>query len=225
MMNKKYIAYAVLSMVLLGTIATLSLSLVAAQGPDTVAVPGDHHETQQGAGEKEYIFQARTRVRIMTNYQLRLNMSVDAMGIGDRGFYLEIESDGDMDMNMTCVRDQEQLGVQNGTLVRNQYRHQVRNNFAARLQINKTEFNARIGMEMTRGDAIRASWAYYDEGEAQWVEVPSSYEDGMLVAETDHFSIWTIVEGGNLTLLWVGIGVGVVAIGAIAAILIRKKRA
>jgi hypothetical protein len=28
-----------------------------------------------------------------------------------------------------------------------------------------------------------------------------------------------------LTLLWVGIGVGVVAIGAIAAILIRKKRA
>ena len=132
-MNKKQIAYVVLGMVLLGTIATLSISMVAAQGPDTIEVGGDQYQTQQGAGEKEYRFQARTRLRIMTSHQLQLNMSVDSMGIGDRGFYLEVESDGDMEMNMTCVRDQEQLGVQNGTLVRNQYRHQVRNNFAARL--------------------------------------------------------------------------------------------
>ncbi|TFG20739.1 MAG: hypothetical protein EU530_02270 [Promethearchaeota archaeon] len=224
-MNNKYIAYLVLGMVLLGTVATLSLGLVAAQGPDTVEVGSDNYQTQQSAGEKEYRFRAQTRLRIKTSHQLQLNMSVNAMEIGDRGFYLEVESDGDMEMNMTCVRDQEQLGIQNGSLVRNQLRHQVRNNFAARLQINKTEFNARIGMEMSRGDAIRAHWAYFDEDGEEWVEVESSYEDGMLVAETDHFSVWTIVESPSLLGLWIGIGVGVVAIGAIAAIMIRKKRA
>jgi hypothetical protein len=128
-------------------------------------------------------------------------------------------------MNMWLVRDQDRLGIQNGSTIRNQNRHQVRNNFAAQIQVNLTSaFQARIGMEMTRGDALRASWAYFAEDTQEWVEVDSSYEDGMLVAETDHFSVWTIVESPSLTLLWVGIGVGIVAIGAIAAILIRKKR-
>ena len=96
----------------------------------------------------------------------------------------------------------------------------------AKIQVNET-VRTRIGMEMTRGDATRASWAYYDEPTNEWVEVESSYEDGMLVTDTElttTASIWTITEGASLTGLWIGIGVGVVALGALGAILIRKKR-
>ncbi len=95
------------------------------------------------------------------------------------------------------------------------------------MQVNET-VRTRIGMEMTRGDATRGSWAYYDEPTNEWVEVESSYEDGMLVAETDLIAAstttWTITESASLAGLWVGIGVGVVALGALGAILIRKKR-
>ena len=211
-------------MVLVGVIATLSISMVAAQGGDYDEIGGDQANKFQNQGEITYRFQHRTRVRINSSHDVELNMNCDSMGIGDRGFSLDIETDGEYEMNMTCVRDQEQLGIQNGSTIRNQNRHQVRNNFAAQIECSAENLKARIGMEMTRGEAIRASWAYFDEDTEEWVEVESSYEDGMLVAETDHFSVWTIVEGGSLTLLWVGIGVGVVAIGAIAAILIRKKR-
>jgi hypothetical protein len=222
-MNKKYIAYAVLGMVLIGTIATLSISMVAAQGD--VEVGGDHAQVKlQAQTQATYQFQHRTRIRINTSADADINMDCDAMNIGDKTFSIDIDSDNEYQMNMTCKRDQDQLGVQNGSLVRNQYRHQVRNGFAVQIECNES-VQARLGMEMSRGDAIRASWAYFDEPTEEWVEVQSSYEDGMLVAETDHFSVWTIVDSPSLTLLWVGIGVGVVAIGAIAAILIRKKRA
>ena len=223
-MNKKHIAYIVLGMVLLGTIATLSINMVAAQGD--VEVGADHyHDHVQAKTQTTYRFRARTRLRINSSQNVNLNMDCDAMNIGDRTFSIDVQTDQEYEMNMSCVRDQEQLGIQNGSTVRNQHRHQVRNNFAVQLQSNMTTFQARLGMEMTRGDALRANWAYFDDATQEWVEVESSYEDGMLVAETDHFSVWTIVESGSLTGLWVGIGVGVVALGAIAAILIRKKRA
>jgi hypothetical protein len=224
-MNKKLITYMVLGMILLGTIATLSISMVAAQGGSEIQTGDQWQGQQDGNGEQFYRFQQRTRVRINASQNVHLNMSVEAMNIGDRTFSLDIEADEEFEMNMWLVRDQDRLGIQNGSTIRNQNRHQVRNNFAAQIQVNLTSaFQARIGMEMTRGDALRASWAYFAEDTQEWVEVDSSYEDGMLVAETDHFSVWTIVESPNLTLLWVGIGVGIVAIGAIAAILIRKKR-
>jgi len=219
----------VLGMVLLGTIATLSISMVAAQGDDDVIVGQEQYQTHQGQGEKTYRFRQRTRVRINASQNVNLNMNIEALEIGDRTFSLDMESESghEWDMNMWAVRDQDRLGLQNGSTIRNQHRHQIRNNFAVQMQVNET-VRTRIGMEMSRGDATRASWAYLNEAENEWVEVESSYEDGMLVAETDLIaastSTWTITESASLTGLWIGIGVGVVALGALGAILIRKKR-
>ena len=226
-MNTKHIAYIVLGMVLLGTIATLSISMVAAQDDDDVIVGQDQFQTHQGQGEETYRFRQRTRVRINASHNINLNMTVDALDIGDRTFSLDMDADHDFDMNMWAVRDQDRLGLQNGSTIRNEYRHQIRNNFMAQIQVNET-VQTRIGMEMTRGDATRGSWAYLDEAENEWVEIESTYEDGMLVAETTLIAAstttWTITEAASLTGLWVGIGVGVVALGALGAVLIRKKR-
>ncbi|MHA1110179.1 MAG: hypothetical protein ACTSRE_03715 [Promethearchaeota archaeon] len=227
-MNKKHIAYIVLGMVLLGTIATLSISMVAAQDDDVI-VGQDQFQTHQGQGEKTYRFRQRTRVRINASQNLNLNMSIEALEIGDRTFSLDMESESghEWDMNMWAVRDQDRLGLQNGSTIRHQHRHQIRNNFAVQMQVNET-VRTRIGMEMSRGDATRASWAYYDEPTNEWVEVESSYEDGMLVADTELIAAstttWTITESASLTGLWVSIGVGVAGLGALGAILIRKKR-
>jgi hypothetical protein len=229
-MNKKYFAYIFLGMVLFGTLVTLSISMVAAQdgGDDEdVTVGQDQYQTHQGYGEQTYRFRQRTRVRINASQNVNLNMCVNALDIGDRTFSLDMEAGHEFELNMWAVRDQDRLGLQNGSTIRHQYRHQIRNNFAVQLHVNET-VRTRIGMEMTRGDATRASWAYYDEPTNEWVEVESSYEDGMLVAETDLIAasttVWTITEGGSLTGLWIGIGVGVAALGALGAILVNKKR-
>ena len=225
-MNKKFITYLVLGTILLGTIATLSASLVVAQGGSEIQTGDQWQGQQDGNGEQYYRFQMQTRIRVNASHNIRnLSMNCDGLGIGDRTFSIDVETEQEFNMSMNCVRDQDQLGIQNGSTIRNQHRHQVRNNFAVQIECSEENLHARLGMEMTRGDALRASWAYFDEDTDEWVEVESSYEDGMLVAETDHFSVWTIVEGGSLTGLWIGIGVGVVAIAALAAILIRKKRA
>ncbi len=229
-MNKKYIAYAVLGLVLLGTIATLSISMVAAQDDDDVIVGQDQYQTHQGQGEKTYRFRQRTRVRINASQNVNLNMSIEALEIGDRTFSLDMESESghEWDMNMWAVRDQDRLGLQNGSTIRHEHRHQIRNNFAVQMQVNET-VQTRIGMEMTRGDATRGSWAYLDEAENEWVEVESSYEDGMLVADTTlaagSITTWTITESSSLTGLWIGMGVaGVIGLSVLGAILIRKKR-
>jgi len=223
-MNKKHIAYVVLGMVLLGTIATLSASLVTAQG-DVDVQQNQYQVTQQAQEQVNYRFRNRTRLRIQSQEQVNLDMDCDAMNIGDETLSIELESDGEATLTMTCRRETTQLGVQAGALIRNQNRHQIREGFAVGLECEEMT-KARIGMEMSRGEAIRASWAYFDEDTSEWVEVDSSYEDGMLVAETDHFSIWTIVDGGSLIGLWIGIGVaGAIGIGALAIVLIRKKRA
>ena len=55
------------------------------------------------------------------------------------------------------------------------------------------------------------TWAYYDETSEEWVSVPTSIEDGYLVAETDHFSYWTVLipESDNNFLFYIGL-IGVI---------------
>ena len=74
------------------------------------------------------------------------------------------------------------------------------------------------------------TWAYYNGSNGEWESVETRVQDGYLVAETDHFSTWTVLIPESQPtidpLLIVGIVVGVVAvIGVIgAAGYIYKKR-
>ncbi|MBN2155491.1 MAG: hypothetical protein JW776_05575 [Candidatus Lokiarchaeota archaeon] len=223
-MNKKYISYIVLGMVLLGTIATLSTSIVAAQGD--IEVGQDKYQTKlQAQTQATYRFRARTRVRVNSSADVNINIDCDANNIGDKTFSIDIlNATREFELNMTLRRDQEQLGVQNGSTIRNQHRHQIRVGFAIQIDSNMS-VKARLGMEMTQGDADRLSWAYFNEDTEEWVEVESSYEDGMLVTETEHFSVWTITESNTLSAgLWVLIGFGIASVAVLPVILNRKKK-
>jgi hypothetical protein len=222
-MNKKLLTYFLLSMVAIGIVTTLSLSMVTAQGD--VEVNSNMYQVQQQAGETyTYRFREQTRLRVASSANVSVDMDCDAMNVGDKLFSVELtNATDDVELTMTCRREETQLGVQAGALIRNRNRYQIRTGFAIGLETNYT-VKARVGLEMTRGEAIRASWAYFDDTTDEWVPVASSYQDGMLVADVDHFSVWTIVEG-DLLGLWIGIGVGGAAIIAVVAILlIRKKR-
>ena len=215
------VSYLVLGMVLFGVIATLSATLTVAQGD--VEVNSNMHTVQLQAGEQAtYRFRERTRIRINSSAPVDVDMDCDAMNVGEHMFAVQLQNAvQNIELTMTCRQDGQALGA-TGAMVQAQNRFQVRNGFCIRIQTNYT-VQARIGLEMTRGEAIRASWDYYEDSTDEWVPVASSYQDGMLVADVDHFSTWAIVEGST-TWIWISVGVGGAAIIAIAAILIVKKK-
>lgn len=222
-MNKKFVSFLVLGMVMFGVIATFSATFTVAQGD--VEINSNMLATQLQAGEEAtYRFRERTRIRINSSAPVDVNVDCDAMNVGEYMFAIQLQNAlQNIELSMTCRQDGQSLGAA-GAQVQAKNQFQVRNGFAMQIQTNYT-VQARIGLEMTRGEAIRASWAYYEDTTDEWVPVQSSYRDGMLVADVDHFSIWTIVEGST-TWIWVSVGVGGAAVLAIAAILIfRKKRA
>jgi hypothetical protein len=61
-----------------------------------------------------------------------------------------------------------------------------------RLLINQTELNAELNREV---NATQLTWLYWNQTQNQWVPVESYMtQDGYLVCNTDHFSVWTVAE-------------------------------
>ncbi|MFW9829465.1 MAG: hypothetical protein ACFFEY_17965 [Candidatus Thorarchaeota archaeon] len=56
----------------------------------------------------------------------------------------------------------------------------------------ETCIQARLRIRLTKENRF-GKWAYYDENVEEWVTVPTSIGDGYLIADTNHFSTWTIL--------------------------------
>jgi hypothetical protein len=56
----------------------------------------------------------------------------------------------------------------------------------------ETCIQARLRIRLTNENRF-GKWAYYDENVKEWITVPTSIEDGYLIADTNHFSTWTIL--------------------------------
>ena len=141
-------------------------------------------------------FQNKTRIRINCSVDIDVDIDVDATEIGEEDFYLEIGSqEGDLQLNMTCRTKETQLGIQSGKTIRNRNRNQYRvnNSFMVKLQANGS-VEAKLGLVMSEEEAQQSQWAYFHEGDDEWVPVASSYQNGMLITETDHFSVWAIIS-------------------------------
>ncbi|MBD3350897.1 MAG: hypothetical protein GF364_05365 [Candidatus Lokiarchaeota archaeon] len=194
----------------------------------TVEVPSsDKHSGHQNAGEETtYQFRQRTRLRINGTTEMELNMDCDAMSIGDKEMSLEITSvDGDQDieLNMTCREEESQLGVEAGKTVRNRNRVRMNYGFAVNITANQS-CTAKLGMEMSQSEANGKTWAYFDEEADEWVPVESEFVDGELLASTDHFSVWTIVDDAMPITTMILIGAGAVAAVGIVLYAIKKRQ-
>ena len=101
-----------------------------------------------------------------------------------------------------------------------------------RLFINQTELDQELDWEVT---PEKLTWMYWNGTQNEWVNVPSTIDqDGYLVCNTDHFSLWTVGEivdvseqtddVADMTLIYGGIGAAVVAVLAVAIIVYSKRK-
>jgi hypothetical protein len=222
------------SKILLGTFAmallitVASTSSVVAAGETPVDVNGDTIQTQiQANNQVMFTFRQQTRLRFNSTVDIDLNIRCDALRIGEKDFAIEIDCDQNMHMNMTCTEEQTQLGLLKGNTyqIRNRNRHHsYQEGFCVSIECNVSQVQAKLKIEATSQNRL-STWAYYDETNDEWVSSPSTVEQGYLVTETDHFSIWTVLvpEPDNSYMFYIGL-IGAIGIVAVLSVVILRRR-
>jgi len=219
--------------ILIGTFALMMLftivSINTAVAADTsVEINADHYQARiQANNSVMFSFRQRTRLSFDSTVNMDVHINCDSLRIGVKFFEIEVDCDQDMALNMTCTEEQVQLGLLMGNryTIRNRHRYLYQEGFCVSLQCNNTsDVQAKLKIQANNQNRFGA-WAYYDETSEEWVSVPTSIEDGYLVAETDHFSYWTILipESDNNFVFYIGL-IGVIGIIAVISVMYLKKR-
>ncbi|MHA1985687.1 MAG: hypothetical protein ACW98D_03515 [Promethearchaeota archaeon] len=194
----------------------------------SIPVNGDTIQTQVQANQRiAFTFRSRTRIRFNSTVDIDVNINCDALRIGVKDFEIEIEGDQILQMNMTCTEEQAELGLLKGNTyqARNRNRYQYQEGFCLLVQCNNSnQIQAKLKIQATNENS-HCSWAYYDETSEDWVTVPTTLKDGYLIAETDHFSYWTVLlpETESNLLMYIGI-ISVIGIIAMISVIYFKKR-
>ncbi|MFX0022892.1 MAG: hypothetical protein ACFE9S_11255 [Candidatus Hermodarchaeota archaeon] len=98
--------------------------------PDQVIeVDGDSIQTQLQTNLRTmFQFREMTRLTVCTNVYMDININCDALRIAEKDFVLELEGENNLQMTMTCTREETQLGLMEGNTYRvrnrNVYRYQ-----------------------------------------------------------------------------------------------------
>ncbi|MHA1105907.1 MAG: hypothetical protein ACTSPN_09355 [Promethearchaeota archaeon] len=224
MKNTHKILISIFSLMILFSL--LNVGSVAAQ-ETPLEVTGDTLQAQLNANTQyNYRFRLRTQLRIKANVNIDLNINCEPMNIGVKDFALEVSTDQDLEMNMTCTEEQQELGLLNGNTyqIRNRNRFRYDEGFCVQIKTNATnQLQAKLMIEATPQNQA-STWAYYNEATEEWVSVPTAVENGYLVANVDHFSYWTILLPDFTLAIIIGVGVGASALIAVLAIYYWKKR-
>jgi hypothetical protein len=225
MHTKRLIGLVMLSGLLLVLTATIYGNFAVAAG-GTEEIAGNHFSGSQAAGTPvTYQFRQKTQLRLNASVGLTLEINCDADNIGEQTVELNIEADAPSTLTMNCTETQAELGLMKGQTV--QVRNQARNQlgFCANLSLQGGNLTRAQLKVQIKNQTQAHVWAYYDNAKAEWVEVPTTVVDGYAVAETTHFSVWTVFTydaastsiSGYLILL-------PVSAAAIVAIAVLQKR-
>lgn len=203
-----------------------NVNSVLAVGETDINVNGDTIQAQIQANNRVmFTFRQRTRLTWNSTVDIDVNIKCEALQIGEKYFEIEIEAERNLTMNMICTEEQIQLGLIKGYTyqIRERHRFQYQEGFCAYIQCNDS-CQAKLKMQVNNQNR-NGNWAYYDENSEEWVTVPTTIENGYLLAQTDHFSYWTILipETDNTLLITVSIGT-IIGVIAIFLVLYLKKR-
>ena len=241
------------SMVLLSAFTMLivfsligSINVTAVETPDqTIEVQGDTIQTQvQSNFRTMFWFRETTKLTVYANIGLELDINCEALRIGNKDVIIEVEGVDNLRMTMTCTREESQLGLMNGNLLRgrnrNTYRYLEGVCIAMKVNAicdceckcdpecpNNGDFlKVRLRIRETNPNQL-SQWAYYDYGNKEWVTVPTINQDGYLTAETNVLSTWTILTPEETTSAIVStVAIGLVSafgILAISVFYLKKK--
>jgi hypothetical protein len=200
---------------------------VLATTPTEVMVSNEHVYNYQIEAHSEVMFRfmVQTRLTVISDVDLEVNIDCDASAIGVKDFILEVNGSGSLLMNMTCTEEQMELGLMKGHTyqIRNRNRYLYEEGFCIQIKCNGT-CDAKLKIQANNRNQ-NAQWARYNEGRAEWETVPTTLEDGYLVAETDQFSYWTILipQSDNTILIAVSMA-AIIGVIVIVSVLILRKR-
>lgn len=224
MKNTHKVLISVLSLMILFSL--LNVSSVAAD-TTPLEINQDTYQARLNAEEQYHFrFRLRTQLRIMANVNIDIDINCEPIKIGAKDFAIEVSTDQDLKMNMTCTEEQKELGLLNGYTyqIRNRNRLRYEEGFCVGIETNATNpLTAKLMIEATNQNQVGV-WAYYDEATEEWVSVPTTVENGYLVANVDHFSYWTILIPDFTLAIVIGVGVGAGALVAVLAIYFWKKK-
>jgi hypothetical protein len=190
-----------------------------------VMVNDEHIYNYQIEAHNEVMFRfmMQTRLTFSSNVDLEVNIDCDASAIGVKDFIMEVNGSGPLLMNMTCTEEQVQLGLMMGYTyqIRNRHRYLYQEGFCVQIKCNGT-CDAKLKIAANHRN-MNGKWAYHN-GDG-WEIVPTTLEGGYLVAETDHFSYWTILipQADNVLVIGLTVG-GIIGLIAVFSVLNRRKR-
>ena len=220
----KVVLLSIVGFLLIGSYLT---SATAQEPPvDTPVNQNQYKGSIAGNETHQFTFKNRFQFRLKTNASINLDMDVDVDGVGKREFELELSTQERVELTIRINESDDNLSLVNGSRIkaRNQNRFQYRERFRLNISCNGT---VQAKLSVNTNDP-QAKWAYYDEKETEWVVVEeSTYQNGVLSVETDHFSVWTILTPEeNSTSIPGYIIIGFTTIGSIMGLLviIKKKK-
>ena len=214
------------SFMLLVLFAAVNFNFVAAQPtPVDIENPDDTYQGQLHAmTQYNFRFRLRTQLRINSTTDVDINIDCEALRIGVKEFELQVDAPHDLQMNMTCTEEQAELGLLKGNTyqIRNRNRYQYQEGFCIQIECNCTDpIYAQLRIKTTNQNQV---WAYYDETTEEWISVPTTLQDGFLVAETTHFSTWTLLVPDYGLVIGISVGVGIAVVVAVVSMIYVRKR-
>ena len=218
--TNKVVLLSIIGFLLMGSYLTLA---TAQEPPVETAVSQNQYQGEiKGNETNRFTFRNRFQFQLRVNQSVNLDMDVDVDGVGDRDFQLEVNTQVNANLTIRINASDENLGLEEGKQVqaRNQNRYQYREQFRVNLTCDEP---VEAKLSLKTGDP-EAQWAYYDEDTEEWVTNPSSYQDGVLTTETNHFSVWTVLTPEDSIPSYTLIGF--VIVGSIVGLLliIKKKK-
>ncbi|QEE17104.1 hypothetical protein DSAG12_02936 [Promethearchaeum syntrophicum] len=223
--TNKIVLLSIIGFLLIGSYLTLGTAQEPPVNPPIDIGENQYEGSIAGNETSQFTFQHKFRFNITTNASLNLDMDVDVDSTGNREFKLEIQTQEQAELTIRINGSDESLGLKNGSQiqVRNGSRYRYQERFRLNISCNGT---VQANLSVNTNDP-KAQWAYYDgvDGESmgEWVTVPSSYQNGVLTAETSHFSVWTVLTLEEDSIPSYPL-IGLISVGSIMGLLFIAKR-
>jgi hypothetical protein len=202
-----------------------------AGGPvNSMKVNGSKYQQQVKSNEtNQWQFQEQTQFQLRMNGSANVDMECDAENVGNRNFSLDLNTGDNVGLKIKMNASASAYGLEDGKEVKvqnqSQNRYTFRNRFMVQLELNSTNVDAELAINATGNE--NCTWAYYNETSKEFIPVQSMVQNGMLVAQSNHFSTWTVLTISTTTTEPTIDGysfIGIISlIGIVAAILIRRK--
>jgi hypothetical protein len=115
-----------LSLIIISLVGSINVNALGTN--EEIAVEGDSIQTHLRTNDQIMLcFHSKTKIMICTNVDLDLQVSCETLKIQEKNLIIEVIGDDDLKMYMNCTREEQQLGLLNGSIHhlrnRNTYRY------------------------------------------------------------------------------------------------------